>query len=136
MLDFAGIPLPDDGLARSRPIHDQRLEVTVAQMREQSGYIDEVQRLNESRDFGPVSGDWMTVSDGTWKLWVSSKNEFRLHHVLQDPAEAINVADGFPEIVARLEKHLSTLPAFDRGALAPESDEDAREMLRILGYGE
>jgi len=134
ILETVGVPGPDDGLPRIVALHQQELDVTVGQMRQQSWYLEDVRRLNESLDTSTIAGDWMTVSDGTWKLWRSNQGGVRLHHVLQDPAEEIDVAAGNPEIVERLARQLVRLPRFERGETAPEPGEEARELLRILGY--
>lgn len=58
-----------------------------------------------------------------------------LYDLEADPAEAVNVIDRHPEVVARLGAELAAWSASIPSRVpAPERDEETLEMLRALGY--
>jgi arylsulfatase A-like enzyme len=138
VLDVVGVAAPSASFDREAALSEQTGDLVVAQMRHQGDYVASLQRRNPSFDPQPFAGDWVSVSDDTWKLVGSTEGELRLHRPGWDPAEGRNLAGEQPEVVRRLARKAEALPTFEPkpAGPAPEVGETERELLRKLGYAE
>jgi arylsulfatase A-like enzyme len=138
VLQVVEVAAPPSPFHRVPALSEQTGDLVVAQMRHQGRYVASLRRRSPAFDPEPFAGDWVSVSDTTWKLVASSEGQLRLHRPDLDPSEQRDFAAEQPAVVSRLARKARELPAFDpqRGNSPPEVDEKVRELLRNLGYTE
>lgn len=139
-LQGAGVPL-DEAAKTKLAARETPFGVVVEYSATADGSIDKLKKSHPNADLSRLERTWTAIEYGPWKYLQGSGGVEELYRVVEDPAEAKNLAEteaeARAEMAKRLEDWTMATPAWEvRDEGGHRRDGELKEGLEALGYVE